>query len=88
MEDNVVQQTNVTFEFNVKRAEESFDVRNAAANLLREIFQIDRSLKVKSKIDNMTWDRTMTSQLTMHFTHTLLQKKLIRSMQIRRHLYC
>ena len=53
-EDNVVQQTNVTFEFNIKRSENTFDVRAATTNLLAEIFKIDRSLNVRSKTDGTT----------------------------------
>ena len=75
-EDNVVQQTNVTFEFNIKRSENTFDVRAATTNLLAEIFKIDRSLKVKSKTDGTTWGPSEELPVEREF-HTHFATKYI-----------
>ena len=55
VEDKIHKHTAVSFEFNIKKDEDIFNIRNATLNLLKVMWKSDKSLQVKSKIDETVW---------------------------------
>ena len=55
VEDTTKKHTSVLFEFNIKKDENIFNIRNATLNLIKAIWKSDKSLQVKSKIDETVW---------------------------------
>ena len=55
VEDTINKHTAVSFEFNIKKDEDIFNIRNATLNLLKVMWKSDKSLQVKSKIYETVW---------------------------------
>ena len=55
VEDNITKYTRVTIEFNPKREDQSFNVRQALMNLINAMWHVEPNIKIQSKITDETW---------------------------------